>query len=188
MTKKEYIKKLRRALFRFDEADKKKTIDYYSEMIDDAMEDGKSEAQAVSEMDDVEAVIEKLSAENEIKPRQKMSKWVIAFLIIGFPLWFSILIAVGSCVLAVYLTIWSILISLIAVIIVFCAMAIAGLVMLVVLFSVNAPSALFIFGACLICAAIGFALIYPVSMLVAGVCKATARACDSAFRRIRGRA
>ncbi len=122
MTKTEFQAALRRMLAGLPEADVERTMDYYCEMIDDRIEDGASEAEAVAAVGSVEDIAAQVLGEvslpklikNKLKPRRKLGGWEITLLILGFPLWFPLLIAAFAVLLSVYITIWAVIIALYA--------------------------------------------------------------------------
>ncbi len=135
MTKLKFILELNEKLSGLPKKDVEERLGFYSEMIDDKMEEGVSEEEAVSELgsiDDIAAsIIEELSAPKAVSPMEKPSKkkeskedkppkrqmktWEIVLLIAGAPVWLSLLLAAFSVVLSFYVTIWSVVISLWAV-------------------------------------------------------------------------
>ena len=107
MTKQEFLEQLSK---RLPPEEREERLAFYSEMIDDRMEEGMTEAEAVASMDPVEdAPVEKAP------PKRKLSAGEIALLCLGAPLWIPLLIAAGSVVLSLYVSLWSVLISLWAV-------------------------------------------------------------------------
>jgi uncharacterized membrane protein len=122
MTKLEFLDSLRKALAGLPLEDIERYVDYYKESIEDRMEDGLSEEDAVSAMGTVEEVIANISVENPApapkKAKQKAKKkWdtlEIVLLILGFPLWFPLIATVFSAVLSVYIIFWTVVISLYA--------------------------------------------------------------------------
>lgn len=125
MNKQTFFSELRRGLSGLPADYVEKTTQYYSEMIDDHMEDGMSEEEAVAAVGPVDEIISQTVADvplqmlvkQRIQPQRSRSGWEIALLIIGFPLWFPLLIAAGAILLSFYIVIWSLIISLYAVII-----------------------------------------------------------------------
>lgn len=123
MTKQEFLSALEQALSGLPKADIAERLDFYSEMIDDRMEEGLSEADAVSQIGSVDEIarqsIEDISlaklVADRVKPKQPLSWWEIVLLILGAPLWLSLLAAAISVVIAVYAIMWSVVISLWAV-------------------------------------------------------------------------
>ncbi|MDE6274865.1 MAG: DUF4097 family beta strand repeat-containing protein [Clostridiales bacterium] len=63
MKKKKYLKRLRYALRNAPRSDREQYLDYYSELIDDAVESGRRERDVIAELDSPEAVAEKWLAE-----------------------------------------------------------------------------------------------------------------------------
>ena len=122
MTKQEFQAALTHALAGLPEEDVLRTVEYYSEMIDDRIEDGAPEAEAVAAVGSVEEIAAQVLSEvslpklikNKLKPKRRLSGWEITLLVLGFPLWFPLLISAGAVLLSVYISIWAIIISLYA--------------------------------------------------------------------------
>ncbi len=93
---------------------------FYSEMIDDRMEEGLSEEAAVSEIGTVDEIISRIVAETplakivreKVKPKRTLKAWEIVLLALGSPLWLSLSIAAFALILAFYVVIWSLIVSL----------------------------------------------------------------------------
>ncbi len=134
MNKQEFLEQLRQGLRGLPREDIEERLTFYSEMIDDRMEEGLSETEAVAEIGDVREIISQIREDvpltkivkEKIKPKSPVKPWVIVLLIIGFPLWFPILIAAIAIILAVYIVFWSVIISLWAVFASFIAGAFSG--------------------------------------------------------------
>jgi uncharacterized membrane protein len=111
MTKREYLKKLNRALRRVEPEERKKSLAYFGEVTDDRIEEGVSEADAVAELESVEAAAERILAETgalgQLKPRR--SVWEIALLVLGFPLWLPVLLTGALVLIVVYGLVWLII-------------------------------------------------------------------------------
>jgi uncharacterized membrane protein len=122
MTKTEFQRALRAALSGLPEADVERAVEYYCEMIDDRMEDGVPEAEAVAAVGTVQEIAAQVLGEvslprlikSKLKPRRTLSGWEITLLVLGFPLWFPLLIAAFAVLLSVYITIWAVIIALYA--------------------------------------------------------------------------
>jgi len=164
MTKAEFLAELRAAISGLPEADKEKSLDFYSEMIDDRVEDGIPEEEAVSALGSVEDIktqilkdipITKIIKE-KVKPRRSFRGWEIAVIILGFPLWFPLLIAAGAVIFSVYVTLWSVIVALFAADVAFFAAAVAGLLGSLPIFILgNAAAGMLLIGAGLLCAGVG---------------------------------
>ena len=169
MLKQEFLNALREGLNGLPEADIEERIAFYGEMIDDRIEEGRTEEAAVAEIGTVEEVVQQIVAETpltkivkeKIKPKRKMRAWEIVLLILGFPLWFPLLAAAGAVVLALYVTLWSLVIALWAIEVAFIVSAVALLCGAVVFFvSGHGLAGMFALGAALILAALSIFLFF----------------------------
>ena len=109
MTRSEFIKKLKKSLSHLPRQEIKERISFYNEMIDDLMEEGYSEEEAVSKIGPIEETISNVPTVK--KASKRLRAWEITLLILGFPLWFPLLLAAFSIILSVYISIWAIIIS-----------------------------------------------------------------------------
>lgn len=124
MNKQEFIAELKNKLFCLPYQDIEKSVEYYSEIIDDSVEDGMSEEDAVASLGDIDEIVSQILMETpittlvkeKVKQGRTLQAWEIILLVLGSPIWVSILIALFSVVLALYITIWSVVISLYAVV------------------------------------------------------------------------
>ena len=124
MNKQDFVEELRRLLSDLPWEDAKRSIEFYSEMIDDLVEEGKTEEEAVASVGTPAEVAAAVRAEfpadgtlpKEETPKKKRKiaprDWVL--LILGSPVWGSLLIALVSAllcfgvgVLAMALCLWS---------------------------------------------------------------------------------
>ncbi len=172
MNKERFLLELASALEGLPEDDVEKSLEYYSEMIDDHIEDGLSEEEAVADLgsiDEIRAQIIKDTplakiVRKRVKSNQTLSSLEITLLIVGFPIWFPLLAAAAAVIFSVYVTLWSLIIVLFAVEVCFVACAFAGIVVAIPAFIfMNAPAALFLLGCGLFLAGL--------SVLWAFVCK-----------------
>lgn len=86
-------------------------IDYYDEIILDLMEEGYTEEEAVAKLDDPRKIAQEVAGmppEIEVKTPIRMQPWLILILILGFPLWGSLLFSGLMVLLSAYLVIWCI--------------------------------------------------------------------------------
>lgn len=136
MTKLEFLSALRGRLANLSAEDLERSIEYYSESIDDRMEDGLTEEEAVEAMGSVDEIVSQLligaSPPKLVKEKAKgkSRSWgpgVIALLILGFPLWFPLLAAFASIVFTLYVVFWSLIVAFYAVDVAFAAGAVAGI-------------------------------------------------------------
>ena len=123
MTKNEFLGALRLRLSGLSESDIEEHISFYSEMIEDRIEDGASEEDAVCGIGSVEDIAAQIIADvpltkiakERIKPKRRLRAWEIVLLAVGSPIWLSLGIAAFAVILALYIVLWSLIISLWAV-------------------------------------------------------------------------
>ena len=119
MNKQEFISQLKIRLSGFSKESIEEQLSFYSEIIDDKIEDGFDEEEAVSSIGSIDSILKNLIdetsfikiAKEKIKPKRKLSTLEIILLIIGSPLWISVLIAVIAVIFSFYISLWSIIIS-----------------------------------------------------------------------------
>ena len=143
MNKKEFLACLREGLSGLPQADIEERLAFYDEMIDDRMEDGLTEEEAVAELGPIDEIVAQIVAETPLtrivrermKPARRIRAWEIILLVLGFPLWFPLLIAAFAVLLSIYIVIWAVIISLWAVDLSFavaCLGCVAGGVLLLI--------------------------------------------------------
>lgn len=173
-----FLAELKKGLDGFAEEDIHKFIDYYAEMIDDRMEDGKSEQEAVAELGDVNEIIEQIQMEMplpklvraKMQPKHRLSAGEIVLIVLGFPIWGSLAISAVAVVFSLFVFLWAVLISLYAVPVSLAASAL-GCLFSVVVFAVQGffAQALFVLGAVL--------FLIGVAIVTFLACNLTARGC-----------
>ena len=120
MSKQEFLDCLRKGLSGLPQEDIEERLTFYSEMIDDRIEEGLSEMEAVSAIGTVDAVITQVLADTPLtklvkekaKPKRTLRAWEIVLLVLGSPIWLSLLIAAFIITLAAYIVVWSVVITL----------------------------------------------------------------------------
>ena len=98
MNKIEYLDSIRSKLAGLPEKDIDSAIEYYEEAIDDRIEDGLTEEQAINAVGTPEEIAEKILMDSSIpklitakaKPQRRLKGWELALIIIGSPLWIMI--------------------------------------------------------------------------------------------------
>ncbi len=141
MNKQEFLSRLRKGLEGLPKDEVQERVSFYSEMIDDRMEEGFSEEEAVKEIGSVEMIISQIKGDipitklvkEKITPKKSLKAWEIVLLVLGSPIWFSLLIATVAVVFSLYVVLWSVIISLWSVFGAFVGCAIGGIVSSVVL-------------------------------------------------------
>ena len=135
MNRYDFLYALREKLFQLPESEVQAHLAYYEEMIDDRMEDGMTEEEAVASLEDVSVIAERILQETpittlvktKVKPKKGWTPMAIVLAVIGSPIWLSILISLAAVVISVVASLWSIVIAVGA-----CAVgiAVAGLLLI----------------------------------------------------------
>lgn len=135
MTQQEFDTKLSDCLAGLPPQDVDKTREYYREMIADCMEDGMTEEQAVASMGSMDEIVARILEDiplprlikQKIKPRRTVRRWETALLIIGSPLWLTLLTVAAAVVLVCYLSLWTVVVTFYAVMAALGAGALGGI-------------------------------------------------------------
>ena len=193
MNKQEFLARLRSQLSGLSMEDIRKSLDFYSEMIDDRMEEGISEEEAVAAAGDVEQIASQIRAEagapsapSAPKKAPNLTGWGLALILLGFPLWLPLLIAAASIALAlvisataivfsIYVSLWAVVVSLFAVVLVLALCSIALLLIpLLYIHYGNIAGALLVWGAALVLSGITILLflsLVPITKAIAFLSK-----------------
>ena len=136
MNKQEFIKLLREKLSNYPQNDVEDRIAFYSEMIDDKIEDGILEEDAIKEIGDIDIIISQikddifLSNNTKVKSnkKRKLNAWEIVLIVISSPIWLTILLSILAVVFSAYVSLWAGIITLWAVLIATSVFAIYGII------------------------------------------------------------
>ncbi len=120
MNKLEFLQKLEKELSGLPKSERHEHINFYSEMIDDRIEDGLSEEEAIAQIGTVEQIVSQIvtnkyyssKLKKPVKEKKSIPVWAIILLAVGSPLWISIAAALFATIVAICVSIWSIVISL----------------------------------------------------------------------------
>ena len=169
MNKQEFLKELRKGLCGLPTEDIEERIIFYSEMIDDRMEDGLSEEEAVLAIGSPEEIAAHIIAETpfvkiakeRIKAKRRLGAGEIVLLALGSPIWLSLGISLFSVILSLYISLWAVIISLWSVFASFAGCAFGGVAACVILaVAGNGASGIAILATGLICAGLSIFMFY----------------------------
>ena len=104
MNKQEFLSVLRKGLSGLPQDDIEERLTFYSEMLDDRIEEGLSEEAAVAAIGDAEEVVRQAVADiplakiakERIRPKRRLKAWEIVLLALGSPIWLSLGIAAAA--------------------------------------------------------------------------------------------
>ena len=127
MTKLKFLLALNEKLADYPQAEVEERLSFYSEMIEDRMEEGLTEEEAVAAVGSVDEIAAQIASElsseknpekkkqGSGKPKWRLTAWEIVLLLVGSPLWISLLAAVFAVGLSLYVSLWAVVIALWAV-------------------------------------------------------------------------
>jgi uncharacterized membrane protein len=182
MNKPEFISMLSGKLAALPESEIVKSVAYFSEIIDDRVEEGMSEDEAVSKFESIDEIVEKIMygtslpvlMKARMKPKGSLTVINIVLIILGFPIWFSLLMAGLAVILSFYVSVWAIIVSLYAVVLSLVVSGVFAIITCPFYFASSIQSGLFYLGCGLFCIGLGIFLFSPVKALSKLLIKFTA--------------
>ncbi len=133
MKKQEFFDALKKRLSGVPHEELEERFGFLSEMIDDRIEEGIPEEEAVDALGSVDKVASQIVADiplatlvkEKVRPKRKIKAWEMVLLALGSPIWLSLLVAAAVVILALYIVLWALVISLWAVFVSLVACALA---------------------------------------------------------------
>ncbi len=181
MSKEEFIKELKDRLTENNIPGADQMIEFYEEAIADRIEDGMSEEEAVAAMEDADSIVKAAKLDkpitslmaDRVKERHEDAKnnghgaAFVVLTILGFPVWFPLLVAFLSIIFALYISMWAVVVSIYAVEISFAATSIGALVTSFTYFAGSIPgvTAIALIGVALLLAGLTLILWKPIIAL-----------------------
>ena len=169
MSKQEFLAQLRKGLSGLPQDDIEERLTFYSEMIDDRMEEGLSEEEAVSAIGSADEIIAQVVAETpfvkiakeRIKFKRRLSVGEILLLALGSPIWLSLVIAAFAVIFSLYIFLWAVIITLWAIFVSFAGCSVGGVAAgIVISYSGNVLSGIAMLGAGIVCAGLSIFMFY----------------------------
>ncbi len=119
MNKQEFLSEISQRLEGLPAEEIERSNEYFLEMIEDRMEDGMSEEEAVADIGTVDEAVEDILKDipltkvikAKMKPEGKLRAWEIICLILGSPIWVPLLIVAIVLIFVWYIVIWVIVIA-----------------------------------------------------------------------------
>ena len=152
------------------------------EMIDDRMEDGLSEEEAVASVGSVEQIAAQILEEIPLgivikgkhRTKEMRKGWQVALLALGAPVWGALLIAALAVVFALYVSLWAVVICLWAAFASFAGCGLGGIVSGVYFACTGYPATgIAMVGAGLVCVGLAIFSFYGCKAVTKGVLRLT---------------
>lgn len=110
-------------------------INFYIEMIDDRIEEGLSEEDAINQIGNIDTIADEIVknisllkiAKAKLKPERKIKTLEIILIVLGSPIWLALLIALFAVVFSLYISIWALIICCWAIFVSFVACSLAAI-------------------------------------------------------------
>lgn len=178
MRKQEFLAQLRKGLSGLPQDEIEERLTFYSEMIEDQVEEGFSEEEAISAVGSVDEIVAQVVAETPLakiakermKSKRRINAGEIVLLALGSPIWISLGIAAFAVILSLYISLWAVIISLWAVFASLAVCSISG-VLACVIFTVgsNGASGIAMLAVGFVCAGLSIFMFYGCKAVTEGI-------------------
>ena len=178
MNKAEFILELTGRLPGLPQDEVEEHLGFYSELIDDRMEEGLSEEEAVASVGCVDEIVAAMAADipvakiaiERMKKNRRLNVGEIVLLILGSPIWLSLGICALAVVLSVYISLWAVIFSLWATFGSLAACSVGGVLACIILSaSGKGASGLAMLAAGLVCAGLAVFMFFGCNAATKGI-------------------
>ncbi len=158
MSKADFLRLLERALAQLSEEERQKNLEYYSELLDDMMEEGMTEAEATAKLGSPNQIAQSILQEmplgklvsTRMKPKSGWTPLAIVLAVVGSPVWVPLLLAAVAVVLAVFVSIWALGFAAVAVVLGLVVAVVATPIIAIKAATLTLPVGLLLLGAGLV--------------------------------------
>ena len=158
MTKADFLQLLERALAQLPEEERQANLEYYSELLDDMLEEGMTEAEATAKLGSPSQIAQSILQEvplgklvsTRMKPKSGWTPLAIVLAVVGSPVWVPLLLAGVAVVLALFVSIWALGFAAIAVVIALAVAVVAAPIIAIRTAMLTLPVGLMLLGAGLV--------------------------------------
>lgn len=158
MSKADFLRLLERALTQLSEEERQKNLEYYSELLDDMMEEGMTEAEATAKLGSPNQIAQSILQEmplgklvsTRMKPKSGWTPLAIVLAVVGSPVWVPLLLATVAIVLAVFVSIWALGFAAVAVVLGLAVAVVATPIIAIRAATLTLPVGLLLLGAGLV--------------------------------------
>ncbi len=177
MNKQAFLDALSQGLRGLPKEDIEKSIEYYSEMIEDRIEDGMTEEEAVAACGKVDELIQQTFSDASLPklikarmtPDRALKTWELLLLVLGSPIWLSLAIAAVTVFFTVYILLWSMLVACYAIDAALAICGVTGVFGMIAYFAMGNPTGAFmVFGLGLLCMGLSVFAFYALNALTKG--------------------
>lgn len=183
MNKCEFLTRLALELKGLPREDAERWLEYYREMLEDSIEDGMSEEEAVASLGDPANIVKEILSQtsltklikNKVSLKRKLRVWEIILICVGSPIWGALAISAAAVFFSVFVSLWAVIVSLWAVELSLAVSGVAGILgMIFGAITGRMHQGLLLLGGGLVCVGLGyfgFFLCKWLTVLLCKVCK-----------------
>ena len=147
MNKYDFLSIMQQRLVGLPSQEVEERLCFYSEMIDDRIEEGVTEEEAVAALGSTDEVAQQILADiplvkvikESVRSKRRLTALEIILLILGFPVWLPLLLSAVAVVFSVYAALWAVIISLWTVFVSLVGCAVGGLIGGIVILATACP-------------------------------------------------
>lgn len=158
MTKADFLQLLERALMQLPEEERRRNLEYYSELLDDMMEEGMTETEATAKLGSPGQIAQSILQEmplgklvsTRMTPKSGWTPLAIVLAVVGSPVWMPLLLACMAVVLALFVSIWALGAAAVAVVVGLAVAVVAAPVIAIRAAVLTVPLGLLLLGAGLV--------------------------------------
>ena len=179
MNKQEFREAIAEKLVGLSKEDIDKAVAFYTEAVDDRVDEGMSEEEAVKDVGTPEEIANQILLDTSLpklikakaNKKRELKGWQIALIIVGFPLWFPILLSLIITFFSVYISLWACVIALYATLASLAIGGIGAIIFAILGMSATAAGGFAAFGMGLALLGITLFLFFPVKWASIGLVK-----------------
>ena len=158
MSKADFLRLLERALAQLPEEERRANLEYYSELLDDMLEEGMTEAEATAKLGSPNQIAQSILQEmplgklvsTRMKPKSGWTPLAIVLAVVGSPVWVPLLLAGVAVVLALFVSIWALGFAAVAVVLGLAVAVVATPIIAIRAATLTLPVGLLLLGAGLV--------------------------------------
>ena len=180
MNKCEFLTRLALELKGLPREDAERWLEYYREMLEDSIEDGMSEEEAVASLGDPANIVKEILSQtsltklikNKVSLKRKLRVWEIILICVGSPIWSALAISAAAVFFSVFVSLWAVIVSRWAVELSLAVSGVAGILgMIFGAITGRMHQGLLLLGGGLVCVGLGYFGFFLCKWLTVLLCK-----------------
>ena len=178
MRKQEFLDELKEKLYGLPKQEINERLTFYSEMLEDMIEEGVAEEEAVFQIGNPDKIAKQIIAEipfikiikEKFLAKRQYKAWEIVFLAVGAPIWLSLILSAVAVVFSLYVSLWAVIVSSWAVFISLGAGFLGGAILTIFFMATgHVPTGFAMLGAGLVCVGLAILAFHACKEVTKGV-------------------